>query len=111
MNKFTIWNCTCSLGGSAGAKGKKQRNLDGYKNRYHRVKGLVLLGQYIREGSMGYYSDRDEIAKELGVPPSTVDFWRRRKDQPLPSKKIGKHVRYILPEVKQWINLQNGQTC
>jgi predicted DNA-binding transcriptional regulator AlpA len=57
-----------------------------------------------------YIFDRDELAKKLKVPGSTVDFWRRRKDQPLPSKRIGKHVRYIWPEVQQWINLQNGQT-
>ena len=60
---------------------------------------------------MDYILDRDELAKKLKVVPSTIDFWRRRKDQPLPAKKIGKLVRYIWPEVEQWINLQNGQTC
>ena len=60
---------------------------------------------------MDYYLDRDNLAKKLCVVPSTVDFWRKRKDKPLPSKKIGKLVRYVWAEVEQWINSQNGQNC
>lgn len=56
------------------------------------------------------YIDRDELAKKLRVKPSTVDFWRRRKHQPLPSRRIGKLVRYIWLDVEQWIEVQNGQT-
>ena len=49
---------------------------------------------------METFIDRDELARILSVPPSTVDYLRRKRG--LPSFKIGKHFRYQITEVQRW---------
>ena len=43
-----------------------------------------------------------EFAAFLGVPVSTVHYWRRTGDAP-PAIKVGKHLRWHREEVVEWI--------
>lgn len=42
----------------------------------------------------------DEVAKYLNVHPNWV--YRNRKSRNLPHKKVGKHLRFLLSEVRKW---------
>ncbi|MDK1016412.1 MAG: helix-turn-helix domain-containing protein [Actinomycetota bacterium] len=44
-----------------------------------------------------------ELATYLGVPIATLYVWRHRRLGP-PSFKAGRHLRYRLHDVEQWIN-------
>lgn len=50
---------------------------------------------------MEQYLDNRELAEVLKIPITSVDYYRREKG--LPSIKIGKHNRYILSAVKNWL--------
>ena len=47
------------------------------------------------------YLDKQELAKVLKIPVTSIDYYRRKKD--MPHIKIGKHKRYILAEVLAWL--------
>ncbi len=46
--------------------------------------------------------DIRQTAAVLGVPVSTLHYWRARSEGP-PAFKIGRHLRYAPEEVRQWI--------
>ena len=46
-----------------------------------------------------------ELADRLGVPISTVRFWRGRGEGP-PGFKLGKRVVYRTTDVARWLELQ-----
>jgi excisionase family DNA binding protein len=43
-----------------------------------------------------------ELARYLGVPPSTVYYWRNQRTGP-PGFRIGKQLRYRVSEVDAWL--------
>ena len=51
---------------------------------------------------MEQYLDRDELARFLKIPITSIDYYRRVKG--LPSVRIGKHNRYLLREVQGWMD-------
>lgn len=51
---------------------------------------------------MEEYLDRNELAFFLKIPVTSVDYYRRQKG--LPSVRIGKHNRYLLREVRGWMD-------
>ncbi|MBF0331372.1 MAG: helix-turn-helix domain-containing protein [Candidatus Omnitrophica bacterium] len=55
---------------------------------------------------MEMFIDRDELAKILGIPESTVDYLRRAGK--IPFYKVGKHCRYVLAEVQKILK-ENGR--
>ena len=55
---------------------------------------------------MESFIDKEELAKILRVPPSTIDYLRRKRG--LPSFKVGKHYRYSFTEVQKWSRV-NGR--
>jgi excisionase family DNA binding protein len=46
-----------------------------------------------------------EVAKELGLPPRTVEQWRYRNLGPR-YVKVGRHVRYRPADIDVWIEQQ-----
>ncbi|MBL7152000.1 MAG: helix-turn-helix domain-containing protein [Candidatus Omnitrophica bacterium] len=50
---------------------------------------------------MEMYLDKQELAKVLKIPVTSIDYYRREKG--MPHIKIGKHHRYILAEVLAWV--------
>jgi excisionase family DNA binding protein len=42
-----------------------------------------------------------EVAQYLGVPVQTIYQWRTRNYGP-PGRRVGKHVRYLPDEVREW---------
>ena len=53
-------------------------------------------------GRVEQYLDRDELARFLKIPITSIDYYRRVKG--LPSVRIGKHNRYLLREVQGWMD-------
>ncbi len=47
---------------------------------------------------METYCDKEEMAKILDIPESSVDYLRRKGE--LPAIRVGKHFRFIPSEVK-----------
>jgi excisionase family DNA binding protein len=45
------------------------------------------------------------LADYLGVPVSTLDQWRYRREGP-PGFKVGRHLRYRQSDVEDWIEQQ-----
>jgi excisionase family DNA binding protein len=45
----------------------------------------------------------EELASLLGVPVKTVYRWRSRGEGPV-ALKVGRHVRYRLDEVHDWLD-------
>lgn len=50
---------------------------------------------------MEMYLDKNELSKLLKIPVTSVDYYRRTKG--LPHIVIGKHKRYILHDVSNWL--------
>jgi excisionase family DNA binding protein len=46
-----------------------------------------------------------ELAEYLGVPASTVYFWRNQRTGP-PGFRVGKQLRYRASEVDAWLRQQ-----
>jgi len=46
---------------------------------------------------------RREIADYLGIHPETVDLWRRRPRDPLPTHRPGREVEAIMDEIDEWV--------
>jgi excisionase family DNA binding protein len=44
-----------------------------------------------------------ELAAFLGIPLRTIYRWRSRHEGP-PSYRVGRHIRYRLNEVEQWLD-------
>jgi len=44
-----------------------------------------------------------ELSAYLGVPLATVYRWRSRREGP-PGIRVGRHVRYRLGDVEQWLD-------
>jgi excisionase family DNA binding protein len=42
-----------------------------------------------------------EVSKYLGVPVQTIYQWRTKKYGP-PGRRVGKRVRYLPDEVREW---------
>jgi excisionase family DNA binding protein len=42
----------------------------------------------------------EEVAKYLNVHPSWI--YRNRLSRNLPHKKVGKHLRFLLSEIREW---------
>lgn len=55
---------------------------------------------------MEQYLDGVELAQLLKIPITSVDYYRRAKG--LPSVRIGKHNRYLLREVQNWMDKTGG---
>lgn len=53
------------------------------------------------------FLSKEKLAEILDVSPRTVGAWRYRYPD-FPAKKIGKHVRYSLPEVLKWLEKTFG---
>jgi len=47
-----------------------------------------------------------QVAQLLGVPQSSVYDYARRLHDPLPSVQIGRHRRFVLPDLEAWIGDQ-----
>jgi predicted DNA-binding transcriptional regulator AlpA len=47
----------------------------------------------------------DEVATFLGIPAATLYQWRCRRIGP-PGRRIGKHLRYLPDEVRDWVREQ-----
>jgi excisionase family DNA binding protein len=45
----------------------------------------------------------DELATRLGVPKSTVYYWRRKGVGP-PAVRVGKYLRFRPADVEQWLD-------
>jgi excisionase family DNA binding protein len=43
-----------------------------------------------------------EVAEYLGVPVGTVYQWRTRRYGP-PGRRVGKYVRYVPKQVREWV--------
>ena len=41
-------------------------------------------------------------AAYLGIPKSTLHYWRSRREGP-PAFKVGRHLRYMPSEVRKWL--------
>ena len=54
-----------------------------------------------RSYCMDMYIDKKDLAKFLKIPVTSVDYYRRMKG--MPCIKIGKHHRYVLSEVINWL--------
>ena len=50
----------------------------------------------------------DELAEYLGVPIATLYAWRHRRQGP-PGFRVGKHLRYRIGDVQEWIERQLEQ--
>jgi excisionase family DNA binding protein len=46
-----------------------------------------------------------ELAAYLGVPVATIYRWRYTRDGPV-GYRVGRHVRYRLSDVEQWLATQ-----
>ena len=49
--------------------------------------------------------NRSQVASYLGVPQRTLDTWRRRQTGP-PAIRVGRHLRWRLADVDQWLHDQ-----
>ena len=49
--------------------------------------------------------DIDAVAAHLGVSVKSIYAWRLRGEGP-PAYRVGKHLRYKLSEVDQWLSEQ-----
>ena len=45
----------------------------------------------------------DDVARVLRVPRSSVYDYARRLHRPLPSMRIGRHVRFYRSEIEAWL--------
>jgi excisionase family DNA binding protein len=50
---------------------------------------------------MGKLWGPKEVAEYLGIPVQTIYQWRTRGYGP-PGRRIGKHVRYLPEDVREW---------
>ena len=50
----------------------------------------------------------DELSAFLGVPVNTIYRWRTRREGPT-GFKVGRHVRYNLDEVREWLETRRDQ--
>lgn len=53
----------------------------------------------------------EEVAQRVKVPKSSVYDYRRRRHDPLPWVRIGRHVRFYLPAVEAWVARQATVGC
>jgi excisionase family DNA binding protein len=44
-----------------------------------------------------------EVASMLGLAPGSLNVWRATKRYPLPYIKVGRHVRYVLSDVQEFL--------
>jgi excisionase family DNA binding protein len=44
----------------------------------------------------------DEVAARLGVPKSTIYYWRRKGVGP-PAVRVGKYLRFRPADVEEWL--------
>jgi excisionase family DNA binding protein len=49
-----------------------------------------------------------ELATYLGVPVSTIHFWRGRKQGP-PALKVGRRLMFRATDVAQWLDEQRAR--
>lgn len=49
----------------------------------------------------------EELAEYLGVPIKTLYKWRQEGTGPC-SVRVGRHVRYLVSDVRDWLSLQRG---
>lgn len=49
-----------------------------------------------------------ELARLLSVPVATLYRWRSQHDRP-PGFRVGRHVRYRLDEVQEWLETRRDQ--
>ena len=54
-------------------------------------------------------ASRLEVAKYLGVPVSTLNYWAGKKSSGPPFIKVGRCVRYRWADVEKWLAAQ--QQC
>jgi excisionase family DNA binding protein len=45
----------------------------------------------------------EEIGRLLAVPRSTVYEYARRRRDPLPSIRLGRHLRFYRSDIEQWL--------
>ncbi len=71
-----------------------------------RMEHLTLLddGQLIVDGQLREpLMTAAQVAVLLAVPRSSVYDYARRRDQPLPSLRVGRHRRFLRSEVLAWL--------
>lgn len=51
----------------------------------------------------------EEVSYYLGVPVSTLYFWRSEGGGP-PSRRVGRHLRYRAEDVEDWVRGLRGWT-
>lgn len=51
-------------------------------------------------------ASRPEVAKYLGVPISTLNYWALKKTTGPPFIKVGRSVRYRWADVEKWLATQ-----
>jgi excisionase family DNA binding protein len=64
----------------------------------------VLQGQMLNPSSL---LSPEELATHLNVPKSWI--YDRTRDNAIPHVKIGKYVRFSLPEVLAWLKTNNNK--
>lgn len=55
----------------------------------------------------GHLLDPPRVSEHLGVPIGTLYAWRHRGVGP-PSIKVGRHIRYRVADVEQWLDDQKA---
>jgi excisionase family DNA binding protein len=48
----------------------------------------------------------DDVAAAIRIPRSSVMAYARRGADPLPSLKVGRHVRFRRGDVEEWLDRQ-----
>ncbi len=51
----------------------------------------------------------DEVGRLLAVPRSSVYDYARRCHNPLPSIRVGRHLRFFLGDVERWVDDQRSR--
>ena len=59
---------------------------------------------------LGKYLTPQELAELLNVPVETVYQWRRKRTGP-PGFRVGRHLRYDLAAVREWITAQTQRSA
>lgn len=48
----------------------------------------------------------EQVGERLGIPPSSIYDYARRRDDPIPHMRIGRHIRFHKSAVEGWLARQ-----
>ena len=85
-----------------------------FDHLHHEFAGYDQIEPVYDESTPVVFDDRlltaDEVAALLAVPRSSVYEYARRVHDPLPTVRIGRHVRFVRGELDAWIVAQRGES-